>query len=210
MRQVYKRPDPPSTLAIKGYKDESVVRALCADQNGKCYLCERVIGTDFEVEHLQSQCHFPGRIHDWTNLFFACRYCNGKKQDHYDDILDPAVCPVETLIEQRYDEKLQKFVFISRATDPAVKRTISLLESVFNGANPKMRTLREERFLREFQDEFTAFLQKVADYQKTRSPDAHNALCEVLSKGQEYLGFKYWQLKDYHDLYNEFKECVGR
>ena len=72
------------------------------------------------------------------------------------------------------------------------------------------RQIGGKDFLREFQDEFSDFLQKVADYLETKSPDAHKALREVLSKGQEYLGFKFWQLKDFHELYEEFKECVGK
>lgn len=68
---------PQSLATTKAYDGEDVKRQLLLDQDSKCYLCERLLGTDFEIEH------FAGRegnlINDWNNLLLSCGYCNRKK-----------------------------------------------------------------------------------------------------------------------------------
>ena len=43
----------PKELAIEGFSSDAVKRALIADTDEKCYICERYRDTDFEVEHLK-------------------------------------------------------------------------------------------------------------------------------------------------------------
>ena len=42
---------PQSLTTTKKYDGEDVKRQLLSDQDSKCYLCERLLGTDFEIEH---------------------------------------------------------------------------------------------------------------------------------------------------------------
>lgn len=209
MRQVYKRTPPPPQLASKGYGDDAVVRALFADQHGKCYLCEREPGTGFEVEHLKSQHNFPLLVNDWHNLFYACSYCNDKKKDNYDDILNPETDPVERIIKHEYNPETSKFSFASSCSSTPVIKTIKLLNLVFNG-RLKMRTWREQLFVREFQDEFGAFVRSVNDYLKTGAAAERQQVCRFLAPDQEYLGFKYWFLADRPQLAAEFSGCFMR
>ena len=44
-------------------------KQLLADQNDKCYLCERKRDTDFEIEHHKSAHYFPRLVQDWNNCF---------------------------------------------------------------------------------------------------------------------------------------------
>ena len=54
MIRVRKSSVAPAELAQKGYGADSVQAAILADQDDKCYLCERKRSTDFQVEHLQN------------------------------------------------------------------------------------------------------------------------------------------------------------
>lgn len=70
MIRVYKHGVAPASLAnAQKYNDEDVIRQLQADQHKKCYLCERILATDFQVEHLNSQANRPELVYDWNNLF---------------------------------------------------------------------------------------------------------------------------------------------
>lgn len=53
MIKVFKKLTSPESLtAQKKYDSEEVKQQLIADHQGKCYLCERTVTTDFQVEHL--------------------------------------------------------------------------------------------------------------------------------------------------------------
>lgn len=100
MIKVYKRPDEPSTLATKGYKDDEVKMAILEDQHDKCYLCERKMSTDYQVEHVVSQSGDEKKINEWGNLFMSCNYCNDRKKHLFDDIPLPNSLCFEELIDQ--------------------------------------------------------------------------------------------------------------
>jgi len=55
MIRVRKREVAPEELVTKGYMDDAVKRVILEDQNDKCYVCERKVTTDYQVEHLSSQ-----------------------------------------------------------------------------------------------------------------------------------------------------------
>lgn len=42
---------PSSLLTTSQYDGEDVKVQLLEDQHKKCYICERKLGTDFEIEH---------------------------------------------------------------------------------------------------------------------------------------------------------------
>lgn len=80
MIRVYKSSDSPNSLSTtKKYDGEDVKQQLEKDHHKKCYLCERELCTDFEIEHLKSQENYPELRQDWKNLLWSCSYCNNKK-----------------------------------------------------------------------------------------------------------------------------------
>lgn len=49
---------PKSLKSTRAYDGEDVKQQLLTDQHAKCYLCERILSTDFQIEHLRSQQHY--------------------------------------------------------------------------------------------------------------------------------------------------------
>ena len=72
MIRVRKRKVAPEELATKGYTDDAVKRAILEDQDDKCYICERKVTTDYQVEHLASQNAYAAGVNEWENLYIAC------------------------------------------------------------------------------------------------------------------------------------------
>lgn len=94
---------PESLTTTRAYDGEDVKQQLLQDQHAKCYLCERILSTDFQIEHLRSQQHNDVDRQNWNNLFLSCSYCNVKKLANYDDIADPSQTNIESGIKQEID-----------------------------------------------------------------------------------------------------------
>ena len=99
MIRVHKSPQAPSSLlSTSNYDGEDVKRLLNEDQHSKCYICERHRVTDFEIEHYKSQKYYSDLIRVWDNLFMGCGYCNRKKSNKFDNILNPIDNNIEDII----------------------------------------------------------------------------------------------------------------
>lgn len=209
MIRVRKNETPPATLATKGYRDDDVRRSIHADQAGKCYLCERGMHSDIQVEHRQSKNNFPHLTDVWSNLFLACSFCNGKKLDNYDDILDPSVENIEALIRHDYDAESDKFSFTPAGdAKPAVECTIKLLNLIFNGTRPKLLTIKEEALHKDFQSVYTNFNNLLADYLQAPSSATEAKVRNELTVGSEFLGFKYWMIMSDAKLSTAFGDDI--
>lgn len=196
MIRVYKSLNTPASLtSTASYDGEDVKKQLLADQHDKCYICERYRDTDFEIEHHKSQKNHPELIQDWNNLFMGCRYCNRKKSNDYDDILNPKDCNIEDEIEQRIDFTSKKAIFDSHVNDTEHSKTVELLNKVFNGSK-RVRTIKEERFFEQAICIINRFSDLVYTYLKNPSPEMENAIKDELSIDKELLGFKYWMIHD--------------
>lgn len=211
MIRVFKHPEPPASLLRQGnaeYNHQDVQSQLLADQNSKCYLCERICVTDYQIEHLQSVDHHGEKKCDWNNLFLACSYCNGKKQNNYDDILNPSVCEVENLIECHHQAstKSAQFSPIGDVT-PEISLTIELLHKVFNGTG-SIRKIKEERFYEYFLQRINHFLFLVADYLKAKTDENKIAIEEELHISKEFLGFKYHIIRSNANLTDDFRQLL--
>lgn len=209
MIRVYKNNIIPSSLfTTKNYDGEDVKIQLLADQHKKCYLCERSLVTDFEIEHHKSKDNFPQLIQEWNNLFLACRYCNGKKSKNYDDILHPSTTNLEEEIKQiiDFDNKRAKFEVISNSSLHH-ESTIDLLNRIFNGSN-KLRKIKEEEFFEYVIGVVADFSRLIRDFQKNPSDKLKNLVIESLRINKELLGFKYWIIKSNEKLMKEFKEYI--
>lgn len=208
MIQLQKTTTAPASLATKNKYDGEDVKALLAkDHYDKCYICERQLTTDFQVEHLHSQEHYPDEKYNWDNLFFACSYCNGKKSANFDGIVNPTKEAIEEKIVQKLNYRDNKADFIRNDTSKAIEQTIILLKRIFNGKNA-IRKVKEERFFEEFLSKMNNFEKAVNDYLSAPTPETKEVVRELLSIEQEFLGFKYWIIKNNPTLFREFSNNI--
>lgn len=208
MIQLQKTTTAPASLANKDkYYGEDVIDLLAKDHYDKCYICERQLTTDFQVEHLHSQKHYPDEKYNWENLFFVCSYCNGKKSANFDGIVNPTKEAIEEKIVQKLNYRDNKADFIRNDTSKAIEQTIILLKRIFNGKNA-IRKVREEKFFKEFISKMNNFEKAINDYLSTPTSEAKEVIRELLSIEQEFLGFKYWIIKNNPALFREFSNNI--
>ena len=210
MIQLQKTTTAPASLTNKKRDDSDDVKDLLAkDHYDKCYICERQRTTDFQIEHLHSQEHYPNERYNWDNLFFACSYCNTKKSSNFDDIVNPTKEAIEEKIVQTLNYSENKAYFIPNDTDTskAIQQTIELLNRIFNGEN-RMRNFKEERFFEEFLSKMNKFEQAINDYLSTPTPETKQVIKELLSIKEEFLGFKYWIIKNNPTLLADFSNDI--
>lgn len=184
---------PQSLITTKKYDGEDVKRQLLSDQDSKCYLCERLLGTDFEIEH------FAGRegnlINDWNNLLLSCGYCNGKKSNNYNNLLNPLHNNIEEKIQQRLNISTKKVDFYSAESSEEIESLKSLLGSIFNGVG-KMRKIKEENFYKYFISKIDYFNELLLQYINDKTTENRDKVLGELGIDREFLGFKYWIIKD--------------
>lgn len=205
MIRIYKHPIAPKSLdRHASWKEDDVTLQLMSDQHDKCYLCERKLGTDFQVDHLKSRANHPEFSYKWSNLLCACSYCNGKKSNGFDDILNPLENDMEDLIFQEFDFPNTKVLFRSEIDNTKETTiTIELLDRIFNGTG-KLRTHREQKFYDESKSKITSFLGMCDSWLKTGAEDVEKAIKEELDVDAEFLGFKYWIIAKNSRLFSEF------
>lgn len=189
MIRISKSSDRPQTLD-KSYNTDEICSRLLADQNDKCYLCERCMDTDYEVEHFKSQANNTDLVQTWENLFAACSYCNGKKSNRFDHILNPTHYNMESLIHHSVDFIHQQVVLTSTDASVDASSTIELLSLIFNG-RLKFRNLREQRFYNKFIQKLNFFSFAVDQYLSGKHDEFFPIIKEQLDIHSEYLGFKY-------------------
>lgn len=200
---------PPSLASGKKYDGQDVIDQLFIDHHGKCYLCELKVKQHYEVEHLKSKENHGDLKYEWTNLFLSDGYCNPKKGDRFDDILNPNDNNIEDIIEQRIDLLNKTVLFSSSNSTHEVLLTIELLNRLFNGTYaPKLRRSRENEFYKEVERIINEFNQILVDYLMNSTPETEKAVRDELSIDKELLGFKYWIIKDNPQLFAVFKDDI--
>ncbi len=209
MIRIYKNPLVPKSLTKQTtWNEDDVVGQLKSDQNCKCYLCERILITDFQVEHHKSRENFPGLKFDWTNLYWSCGYCNGKKSSIFDNLLNPVADNIEELIQQSFDFPNATAAFSNNGkSSEQIDTTISFLRRIFNGTS-KIRTIREQQFYDYAVSRITTFQEMVISWLDTSDEDTRNAIIEELDVKSEFLGFKYWIIKSNATLLETFGEYI--
>lgn len=202
-----RKSDEPKELATKGYSCDEVKQALLDDQYEKCYLCERHTDLDYEVEHLESQHGASDKINKWGNLFLACKYCNDRKKNQYDDIPSPDSANWEDLIEMRMSSDGTKIDFTVNSQDAGVLHLVELLEKLHNGKGA-MRGLMERRFWKLLRDSYSDFLRHINAYLDNPNDDTRHLVVEDLDIHSEYLGLKYSFVKSNSQLFGDFLNCM--
>lgn len=207
IRVAKNRVAPESLSRTKAYDGEDVKKQLHADQHGKCYICERILHTDFQVEHLRSRENFPDKAQDWDNLFLSCTYCNLKKLNKYDDILNPAKEDIECKIRQEIDFSEKSARFTATDNGPATARTVEFLSRIYNGTS-RCRKLKEELFFKEVLADINNFSKLILDYILDSSEVNENSVRNELHISKENLGFKYWIIQSDKKLHEVFSNDI--
>jgi uncharacterized protein (TIGR02646 family) len=205
MIRVKKSISEPAALQTT-YNHPDVCEQLLKDQNDKCYICERRVVTDYQVDHLQSQHHYPALKKEWSNLFIACSYCNGRKSDN-DNILNPSKHNIEEIIIHQNDFQTKKVLFSSTDDSLEASKTIELLLQLFNGKEDIGRNFKEKRFYEEFLRKINLFLKKANEY-ISGNPAYKETIDEELREESEFLGFKYHIIKSNRTLNDDFGHLI--
>ena len=208
MIRVHKSPDAPLSLSTTtAYNGADVQQQLEDDQHKKCYLCERILSTDFQIEHHKSKENYPARKQDWNNLFWSCGYCNGKKSKFFDNMLNPYIVNIEDEIIQDIDFGQKQAIFTSTIQSDAHIETCRFLERTHNGTK-KLRTKREEYFFEHIISVINNFYRIVWQYLSDSTIDNENLVREELQIDKECLGFKYWIIKKNPQLHVTFANDI--
>lgn len=197
---------PESLIRTSKYNGEDVKKQLIVDQHSKCYLCERIVVVDWQIDHFKSQKHNnTSLILDWNNLLLSCNYCNSKKLDHYDNLLNPITVDIENEIKQEIDLENKKalFTIISKNHTQQHRETINLLNLIFNGKN-KIRKIREENFFEYVIGVYNRFKQSMVNHAISPTENTKRIILEELSINSELLGIKYWMIHSQPQFNTEF------
>lgn len=198
---------PASLSRTSAYDGEDVLKQLIDDQHGKCYICERIRYTDFEVEHFESKSNNPKSRQEWRNLFLACRYCNGKKSARFDNMLNPVEVNIEDEIKQDIDFINGVAMFLPINDTKQSNKTVSLLKSAFNGKK-RIRTIKEKQFFDYFISVMNRFQDLVLNYLFNPAIENEENVRNELTIDKEFLGFKYWIVKENDMLAKVFKDDI--
>lgn len=197
MIRVKKHSNKPTSLSTtKAYDSADVLQQLEDDQHKKCYLCERSLCTEFQVEHHKSKENHPHLRQNWNNLFWACGYCNGKKGQHFDSLLDPVTINIEDEIKQVMDFSQKQAYFTPMVQTNAHSETCRLLTRIHNGTK-KLKTKREENFFEYVMGVINDFNRLVSQYLCAPTEENQALVSESLQIEKECLGFKYWIIKNH-------------
>lgn len=211
MIRISKCCDAPSSLDKKAsYNEEDVQRQLNSDQHNKCYLCERICGSHYHVEHLRSIKGNADLKFEWTNLFLSCSYCNGRKSDNFDEILNPLEFNIEEIVEQKYNSKTKKFVFtIAQGipNDKSIDLTIELLSRLYNGKDSTPK-IRKELFIAEIQRDLNDFTDLITEWILSPLEENRLAVRESLKITKPILGLKFWIIQSNPLLKAEFHQDI--
>lgn len=208
MIRVYKSPNIPQSLSTtNNYDGADVQQQLEEDHYKKCYLCERILCADFQIEHHKSQENYPTLKQNWNNLFWSCGYCNGKKSKYFDNMLTPYMVDIEDEIIQKIDFRKKKALFTPKIQSDAHIETCCFLGRIHNGTR-KIRTRREENFFEHIIGVINNFNRLVSQY-LSDSSEANECLVRAdLQIDKECLGFKHWIIKNHPQLSEIFANDI--
>jgi len=139
---IYTEKSPKPSFTVN-YKDKTQTRPLIrADFFDVCYLCERHVEIDYEIDHFLPQNDYPTKENDWDNLYFICGKCNKIKSNSYNkptgkQILDCCKKNEADAIELSFDATNKAISIQSNSSDTAlnekIANTIELLEKIYHG-----------------------------------------------------------------------------
>ena len=138
------------------YDRADVIERLKRDFHNKCYICGMKELQDPNVEHLlpHKNGKYPERKFDWENLFWACRHCNGVKNNgKYDaGVIDCCRQDPEKYLDFQLKDN-DVVIRVIEENDEIYNRTALLITETFTLKNTGMRTYTSDERLRLLQKE---------------------------------------------------------
>lgn len=210
MIRVFKCEQGPTELTdSKSYNIPTVREQLKKDHHSKCYVCERHLVVEYEIDHLQSQKSYAELRTEWSNLLFICRYCNGKKGQR--EIISPLAYNIEELIEQRLSYDTQEAIFspssLGEASGLDFSSTIEYLSRIYNNTG-RLVNEKAQALYNYTEGELARFREIKRAYEKDPSEENRKKVLAELDIHRELLGFKYWILKSNPKLFKEFEDAT--
>lgn len=208
-------PESLATEAKKAdgrYDKPDVIERLKKDFHNKCYICGMKELQDPNVEHLlpHKNGKYPERKFDWENLFWACGYCNGiKNNGKYDaGIID--CCrqdPEEYLDFQLKDNNV--IVHVMKLDHEIYKRTALLIIETFSLKNTGMRTYTSDERLRLLQKEMNLLygqLEKL--HNSPGSKIILRTICSLLRRESAFAAFKRCYVRSHAEEYPQLQKYL--
>lgn len=176
------------------------------DQNGKCYLCERSLTTDINIDHLRPYSKDEAGRFEWNNLFMCCSRCNTIKGEGYIDLPDPTQHNIAREIRHTVFLDKKKFVFTPvNKIFPGELTLINLLTNIFE---PEERQLKSESFRNYVFGKLVEFHNLCELYLIAPTTEHYYDLERALRPDKEFLGFKYWIMQDDEKLKEDFRNIL--
>ncbi len=189
------------------YSEEDVQKQIDIDHDGKCYICEKIVNNDFQIEHLKPKNKYLELKYEWTNLLLACPFCNQRKSSGFDDILNPLEENIECIVSHGVDFVNGKIDLSSDRNDAATLNTINLIERLFNG-KAGLRKLKEEKLYQYFAIHIRLFLRAVNKFIVDSSDVNKNLVIDYLKIDKEFLAFKYYIIVCSDNLFDVFHDYI--
>lgn len=189
------------------YSEEDVQKQIDIDHDGKCYICEKIVNNDFQIEHLKPKNKYLELKYEWTNLLLACPFCNQRKSSGFDDILNPLDENIECIVSHGVDFVNGKIDLSSDRNDAATLNTINLIERLFNG-KAGLRKLKEEKLYQYFAIHIRLFLRVVNKFIVDSSDVNKNLVIDYLKIDKEFLAFKYYIIVCSDNLFDVFHDYI--
>ena len=196
------------------YSEPDVIERLRKDFNDKCYICEMKDLQDPQIEHLLP--HKNGKYHDrkfdWENLFWACGHCNNvKNQDKYDEgIIDCCKEDPEKMIDFECDDK--NIFLRSKDKNPSetTKRTMDLIQEVFNLKNTGMRVYKSDIRFKSLQKEMNLLFDNLEGFKKNpNSKVTLRKLKALLRRESAFAAFKRCYIREHLAEYSALESYLN-
>ena len=210
MIKVYRTEPGPESLKDKGDRwEKDLLTQLQQDFYDKCYICGKRLDADGEVEHLLPVLgtQHPERKHQWRNLFWSCRHCNGIKSTRT-GILDCCTSDPETFIRQKGDgtgkEGFQVEVEPLVPNHLEAEATANLIKECYCATNTAMRELICEKKRERLKDRIDTIDGALLTYVEMRDNNEDLTVQREILQGmvqldREYAGFVRTEVRDYLD-----------
>jgi len=118
--------------SAKKYKDSEVKKSVKEfSTKNKCVYCEKFVeGKEGDIEHFYPKSIYPDKCFEWTNMFWACKNCNGYQKKTHDTEKKPIVHPENDNPEDYFEYDGLGYIQASKnsAYSLKAKQTIDLFE----------------------------------------------------------------------------------
>lgn len=214
MVRIERTPVLPASLAVEkkkangSYREPDVIRQLCHDFNGKCYLCEMGELQSIEVEHLHPHGGDIDRKFAWDNLFYSCAHCNSVKNQskYYDMILDCCETDPEAVLDQQFIGGHVKVKPLAETQE--AQMTAVLLMECFELTNTGIREYECQTRVKALSVTMTTLYKALEKYRTAPTERNLRTLRGMLSRTYKFAGFTRTYVRNHLEKYLSLAEYV--